>query len=434
MPPATANTPAAPPATAPDAPLILGRSKGVASGPVTIDPAELKQHAAFIGGPGSGKTTAALSLIEQLLVRGVPAVLVDRKGDLSRYADPDAYRPDPQYADPADGTYAGRLGRLRAAVDVRLYTPGATEGRPLAIPVVPDGLAQMPADEREQTAGFAGSALAKMIGYGPKGDGKFEVILARAVDVLAAAGPGGPVTVDAVQQLVAAQDPALLSAVGGYEKKHYAKLAEDLLTLKLRNGKLLAAGGDRLDVDDLLGRRVPVPGRTRLTIVNTQFLGSDAAADFYVAQLLIALDRWRGRSPSPDLQAVLLLDEADLYLPAMREPATKAPLSSLLRRGRSAGLCVMLSTQTPGDLDYKCRENVRAWVVGRVKEPVGLNKLKPMFAEAKVDAAQRLPGQQTGEFHLLREGQVVSLRADRSLVRTVQVPEQRVLELARSGP
>ena len=42
----------------------------------------MKRHAAVLGGSGSGKTTLALSLIEQLLLKGIPAVLIDRKGDL----------------------------------------------------------------------------------------------------------------------------------------------------------------------------------------------------------------------------------------------------------------------------------------------------------------------------------------------------------------
>ena len=417
----------------PAGPLLLGYAKGLTAGAVTLDPAELKQHVAFLGGPGSGKTTAALSLIEQLLLRGTPAVLLDRKGDLSRYADPDAYRPSTGDATLFDGSHGERLRRLRDAVDVRLYTPGSTEGRPLAIPVVPEGLGQLTTADREQTAGFAAAALGGMMGYKPRGaDQVLQAILAKAIEVLAQAAPGRPVAVEALQQLVQDQDPALLNAVGGYEPKHYKKLAQDLLTLRLQNGRLLAAGGDPLDVDALLGRgAAAAKGKARLTIVNTQFLGSPAAVDFWVAQFLMALDRWRAKSPSPDLQAVVLLDEADQYLPAVRQPATKAPLESLLRRARSAGLGIMLSTQSPGDFDYRCRENVRAWVVGRVKEQVGLNKLKPMFADARLDAAARLPGQETGEFHLLREGKVVALKAERSLVETRQVPEQGVLQLAR---
>jgi DNA helicase HerA-like ATPase len=53
------------------------------------------------------------------------------------------------------------------------------------------------------------------------------------------------------------------------------------------------------------------------------------------------------------LQAVLPCDEADRYLPARRQPSTKAPMEDLLKRACSAGLGVFLATQSPGDFDYK---------------------------------------------------------------------------------
>lgn len=150
-----------------------------------------------------------------------------------------------------------------------------------------------------------------------------------------------------------------------------------------------------------------------------------------MSQFLIALDRWRLRSPAADLQAVVMLDEADQYLPAVRQPATKAPLESLLRRGRSAGLGIILATQSPADLDYKCRENVRAWLVGRVSQAPALAKLKPMFSDTPIDVASKLPTQQTGEFFLLREREVLPLKTERSLIDTRQVPEPTILQLAR---
>ena len=208
--------------------------------------------------------------------------------------------------------------RLRAAIDMRLYTPGSADGRPLAIPVVPEGLGQLATAEREQTAGFAAAALGGMIGYRPRGaDQVLQAILTKAIEVLAEMIPTQSITVEAIQTLVGDQDAALLNAVGGYEAKHYKKLAQDLLTLRLQNGRLLSANGDQLDIDLLLGRNAfAVAGKTRLTIVNTQFLTSAGAADFWVAQFLLALDRWRTRNPSANLQAVVLLDEADIYLPA----------------------------------------------------------------------------------------------------------------------
>jgi DNA helicase HerA-like ATPase len=117
----------------------------------------------------------------------------------------------------------------------------------------------------------------------------------------------------------------------------------------------------------------------------------------------------------------------------MRQPATKAPLENLIRRSRSAGLGILLATQSPGDFDYKCRDNIRTWFAGRVREKVALDKLKTLFSESSVDAAARLPGQGIGEFHLLQDKKVSALRAQRSLIVTEQLPDDRILELARSG-
>ena len=47
---------------------------------------------------------------------------------------------------------------------------------------------------------------------------------------------------------------------------------------------------------------------------------------------------------------------------------------------RSAGVGIFLATQSPGDFDYKCKENIRTWLIGRVKEPRALEKLRPMLA------------------------------------------------------
>ncbi len=174
------------------------------------------------------------------------------------------------------------------------------------------------------------------------------------------------------------------------------------------------------------------PGRTRLSVVNTQLLGSDPTVDFWVAQLLLCIDRWRAKSPSDALQAVFFFDEADKYLPATSKPASKAPMEGLLKRARSAGVGVFLATQSPGDLDYKCRDQVLTWLVGRVQQPTAIAKLKPMF-ERRPDAADKLAGQSAGEFYLVREAGVSPIQVSLNLVPTEQLPEDRILTLAR-GP
>ncbi len=142
--------------------------------------------------------------------------------------------------------------------------------------------------------------------------------------------------------------------------------------------------------------------------------------------------RWASRSPSNRLQAVLLFDEADLYLPAASQPPTKEPMEDLLETGtvRRPRAC-FLATQSPGDFDYKCRDNIRTWFVGRVKEPTALAKMKPMLSDCRVDVTSKLSTQEAGEFHLLRDGNVTSLRAAPSIMLTEQLAEQEILELAR---
>jgi hypothetical protein len=407
--------------------LLLGTTRGMNPSPVTLAPQELTYHAAFLGGSGSGKTTTALNLIEQLLLRGVPAVLIDRKGDLCRYADPAAW------AEPADAAPAERRRALRDRLDVGLFTPGSAAGRPLALPIAPAGLEQLPEAEREQLAGFAASALAAMMGYKPRGPDPKLAILSKAIEVLAVQ-PGRDVTIDGLRRLVEERDEALLLAVDGFDARHYKKLGEDLHSLGLQRRQLLASAAEPLDIDNLLGRGLDArPGKIRLSIISTQFLGDPAAVEFWVAQLLLALDRWRSKNPCQQLQAVLLFDEADAYLPTNRQPATKAPMESLLRRARSAGIGLFLATQSPGDLDYKCRDQIRTWLIGRVKEQVAISKLKPMLEAGRVDAVAKLPGQGTGQFYLVREREVVPLQSEPSLIPTAQLPEDRILDLARAS-
>ncbi len=405
--------------------ISLGKSGGVLPRPIVMGASELTQHAAFLGGSGSGKTTLALSVIEQLLLDGVPAVLIDRKGDLAGYARPEALaRPS---EDPA---LEARRRLLNERVDVALFTPGHPEGRPLSISIAPEGLHELAPFDRDEAAESAAHALSDMLGYRTSGkDASLRAILIQALQVLAKV-PNG-ITLDNLILLINEADPALVAAIGRLDTKLFNKLVQDLETLNLTATQLFATSGEALSIDLLLGTGAHAhPERTRLSIVSTKFLRDDSQIEFWVAQMLFALLRWTTRNPRSSLQAVVLFDEADMYLPASRQPATKAPMESLLKRARSAGLGVLLATQSPGDLDYRCRDTIRSWFLGRIKETTALNKLKPMLSGAAGDVASRLPGQDTGEFHLARAGEATQFSAYRSLLTTEQLSDRQLLEVA----
>ena len=106
--------------------IIAGRQQG-SNKLITLNKSVLKRHTAVLGGSGSGKTTLALCIIEQLLLRGTPVVLLDRKGDLCSYANPDVWRsPD------GEGERRAQREKLADSIDVAVYTPGRATGRPIS--------------------------------------------------------------------------------------------------------------------------------------------------------------------------------------------------------------------------------------------------------------------------------------------------------------
>jgi hypothetical protein len=212
------------------------------------------------------------------------------------------------------------------------------------------------------------------------------------------------------------------------------KLVDKLEALRINHGVLLESEDPPLVAENLLGFDAPRrDGRVPMTILSTKFLGSQPCVDFWVSQFLIELSRWSSRSPSKDLQALLFLDEADIYMPASSKPATKEPLQSLLKRARSAGLGILLATQNPGDFDYRGRDNISTWWVGRIASSTAIDKMKPLLSECKVDISSALANQSTGEFFQISNGNAQRIRSDRSLMNTTQLSEDRIVELAKAG-
>ncbi|MFY0612237.1 MAG: DUF853 family protein [Hyphomicrobiaceae bacterium] len=398
---------------------------------VTLNKSIMKRHAAFLGGSGSGKTTIALSLIEQLLSRGIPAVLIDRKGDLCSYANPEVWR-----SDDYDGSdRVADREKLADSIDVAVYTPGRSSGRPISITLLPTGMNELPEHEQTLLANLSSAALGDMLHLKNSATHqKQSGTLSVALRILGSRS-AHEVTLSDLIAFLEDEDAELTDLTQRMDPS--GKIRRDLVaqldSLRFRNTALFEGGGESLRMDALLGLGdYAREGRTRLSVIYTGFLGDNENILFWVSQFLSEALRFCQRNPNDELQAVVMFDEADLYIPANAKPATAEPLQSLLKRARSAGLGMMLATQSPGDLDYKSRDQITSWFIGRVREDTALRKLKAAFqSESGLDPAVVLPGQTVGEFHLVQEGLVRPMKAQRSLIQAEQVPFDRIEQLAR---
>ncbi len=397
----------------------IGVSTSLRAEPHYLGLEQVKSHVTFIGGTGSGKTTAALNVVEQLLERGVSALLLDRKGDLARYAS-EAWWRDPTAPD------ADRRIALRTQIDVELYTPGNSAGRPLRLPLIPSLVDLTSNQERAQVAQFAANGLGAMMGYGSSSIQRNRLSVLQVAISLHT--DERDVTLDVLQDTIDRPDPELLQKVGSLER-HFATLSEDLQSLRIQRGALLAGDGPVLDVANLLP---PQGSKPKLSIINTSALSDVALLQFWVSRLLIELSRLARKRPTKTLQGVAFFDEADAYVPAIGTPPTKEPMFDLLRRARSGGLGVLLATQNPGDFDYKARDNIATWLVGKVSQARAIEKMRNLIG-AYPNVGPRLANQPTGHFFALANTRASEVRSDRSMMQTEQLSESEVLELTRSA-
>ena len=410
--------------------IYAGREIGGRGKSITLNKDVLKRHTAVLGGSGSGKTTLALCLIEQLLMNGTPVILLDRKGDLCSYANPDVWR--------GDTNEQSEMHRMREKlgeqIDVAVYTPGRASGRPISITLLPTGINELPEHEQQLLANLSAAALGDMLHLKNSATHqKQSGTLSVALRILGSRF-STEVGLNDLIYLLEDEDPELTELTQRMDPS--GKLRRDLVaqldSLRHRNSSLFETGGESLRMESLLGigPHKRADGRTRLSIIYTGFLGDNENILFWVSQFLSEALRFCQRNPNDELQAVVMLDEADLYIPANAKPATAEPLQSLLKRARSAGLGLMLATQSPGDLDYKSRDQITSWFIGRVREDTALRKLKAAFqSESGLDPAAVLPHQTVGEFHLVQEGLVRALKAQRSLITAEQVPFDRIEQL-----
>ncbi|HSE95995.1 MAG TPA: ATP-binding protein, partial [Methylomirabilota bacterium] len=367
-------------------------------GLVLYDSKDLVTHAVCIGMTGSGKTGLCLALLEEALLDGIPALLVDPKGDLANLLltfpglRPDDFTPwvneddarrqgltTAAYAEQQAALWAkglaewgqdgARIARLRAAADFAIYSPGSTAGLPVSIlasfAAPPASVRSEPDLLRERIATTTTSLLGLLGVAADPLRSREHILVAKILEALWSEGKDADLT--ALIQLI--QTPPL-TRVGALDLEAFYPAKERFALASALNNLIAAPGfdawltGEPLDIGAML--HTP-DGRPRASIFSIAHL-SDAERMFFVALLLNETLGWvRGQSGTTSLRAILYMDEIFGYLPPVANPPSKLPLLTLLKQARAFGVGIVLATQNPVDLDYKGLANTGTWFIGRLQ-------------------------------------------------------------------
>jgi hypothetical protein len=401
------------PAAVPARQLWIGTSTSFEAEPVMLESASLLDHVAIVDSAGSGRIAAALNLVEQTLERDVPAILLDRTGEMSGYARPDWW----QQSDDPD-----RARRLAERIEVRLFTPGIRGGRPLSAAVIPD-LSRVPKTDHDRAVRLAAGAVAATMRAGTSTDESERLaVLTQAIAVLASRpSPSG------LLELIALIETGIDErARAGADDQPRQRVIEDLVAL-LSNADVFTPGAEPLTAATLIGQasseRVP------LAIINTAFLGEGPRLQSWVAQLIGSVNRELASSTSSILHTVFVLDGADQLLPAVAGKApSKEPVQDLLKRAGAAGLGLVLASQRPGELDYRRCVEIDTWFVGKTDEQT-LDKMKALFEHRPL--GHRNPSRfESTRFVMLHDGGARDVERGSPLVRIERLEGAELKTLA----
>jgi hypothetical protein len=380
---------------------FIGRSydlKGEKLGEeIYYDPDDLTTHGVVVGMTGSGKTGLCVDILEEAALQGIPALIVDPKGDIAnlllhfpnlapadfkQWVDPDEARREGISIEELAGQEATkwsqglekwgigseRMDRVREAAEYAVYTPGSDAGIPVSIlaSLKSPGLAWE--ENRELLREKVSSTVTALLGLvGIEADpvrSREHILLANLFEASWQAGKD----MDLMELIRQIQSPPM-ARLGAFELDQFYP-EDDRFELAMLLNNLLASPtfeawveGVPLDIESLLWSN----GKPRHSVFYLAHL-PESERMFFVTLLMTAVESWmRSESGSSTLKALIYFDEVLGYLPPVAVPPSKPPMLRLLKQARAFGVGLLLTTQNPVDLDYKALSNAGTWFIGKLQ-------------------------------------------------------------------
>jgi len=372
------------------------------NGPLTIDASDLTTHAVILGRTGSGKTGATVATIEEAVLSGASAIVIDPKGDLTNLAlafpnlaagDFAPWTEDDKSPDEVAARARKELGHLapnvrrwKDSADVTIFAPGKTRGGGRGVNVLASFDAPKGNYSEQGLQNRASALVASIlsaIGHtaNPMTDPANVFLTDVTIKAWKAGETGGLETWAGILN----NPPADLQTIDGlklddfFPKKKRMKIARAIIGFRRQAAKWL--DGAPLSIESYVGKSKP-----KVSVFTMRHL-DEGERQFFASMLLSSIVDYMYRAPASNkLKLLVVLDEARGYLPPYPlNPPTKKPICSLLAQGRAQGIGVLIGTQNPNDMDYKALTNVGTWFLGKLRPRDCARDLKKELANRDVD-------------------------------------------------
>lgn len=364
----------------------------------------LNRHVAIIGTPGCGKTVLSKIIIEELILANKSAIIIDPQGDLCSLLlfnekDPQAHQ-------------------LKNSCSFKIFTPGSNKGYLLTLDMFERPSPELLNDSESlnMLLDTISTNILNLIGIDMKKNIPSEKPVIESI-IRNAWIRGDQLNfnrladlIENTQEIESITNGSVIPIERLLKDSERGKLIQKLTALSAGTDGLLFSSGEPFDIDQMI-KQSP-----SCWIINLQSIGTEPSKrQLVLSWILRHLYNWMLTHPQSEqdkLRLMFYIDEvADFMPPAPNNPPAKKMLMMLLRQARKFGLGIMLSTQSPGNIDYKALDNINTIFIGKIPSDQSGKKIESLIQPYLAGNVQSLSAimskirvQNPGSFFVIHPG------------------------------
>lgn len=412
--------------------------KLIKSGKVTsekyyLNSQDLTTHVFICGSTGSGKTVLGKGIIEEAVKKSIPCVIIDLKGDLSSLKVPLFDLTENEISDFIEGYTNSEqkenvkkniaefknalslcdlkikdIQDFRNNANIRIFTPKSRICDQFSISFIaspPHDIIQQLQNEPElilnQIANQASNIIKRLFGEEAARNLHEEKNLIEAAILYLYKNNTQVEGKAGVIALIKTIYDTPFDRIGMLKVKEFISDEKKMALIRRLNTLLVGAEslwyeGESIDsiINSLVNLSRKPDDKTNVYIFNLSFLENFDDRNLILSNIAMTLFNYMKRlGDSREPRALFYIDEIgggklSFFPDDPIQNESKSAINLLLRQGRAFGLCCVLSTQNPGDIDYRGLTNCHTWYIGKLLTKADRDKVmqgisaSPYFLES----------------------------------------------------